>query len=221
MKFFARLSLLLVFALALSFTVVSADEDESASLGFFVQAGSAFTFDTNDPAIGQLTVTGVAGVTPVFFFEGATGGYPTVDFIDDWMGSGYTASATLRFQLGGSTADAEGLYVTTDFTLKVALIPTAKFEDGTVVYDVMLEEVLGEDIFGTSPTDVEVEANERPVDTLNEYLSGGILNGTELTIFVQLDDVFFAALRDARFARLTGTRPTGTGGTCLPGFTCK
>jgi len=220
MKFAVRFVLLAIFALALSVGLVSAQEEGSESLGGFVQPATSFIIEENDPGTFNLTLTGVAGTTPIILSTGTSGNFNTAEFLADWTSTGLSARAVIRFQMGNPLeADEDGIFLY-DFTLVVDIMPVAEYEDGTVVYNGALAEVLATGITGTSPSEIELVEISKPVDALNLFWEEGGLEGAEVTVVITATGEFIEAISAARVTRLEGARPSGVSGSCIPNVTC-
>ena len=215
MKFAIRLTLLAVFALAISVGLVSAQDEVS---GTFVQAASTYTMTMTDDSL-TLHLDGVASVTPLLLSNGAVGGYPTADFLADWIATEMPANALITFQLGNPLeADETGVYLR-DFRVTATLTPVES-EEG-ITYSVTIVEVASTDIFGDSPSEIEVVETDKAEDALVAYFNGEeVLEGENLTVLVVVNTEFVTALSVARVDRLNGARPSGVSGSCIPNVTC-
>lgn len=217
MKFAVRLTILVIFAMAISFGLVSA-QDEMEMNGSFVQAASTYIMTANEDETITLELAGVATATPLMFGE-AVGIYPTVDFVADWMSSGLSATVAINFQVGAPVgATEEGAYV--DYTVIADLVPAGEYADGAVAYTVTVVEVIGVSLFGDGPGAVESAELDKAADALLENFVDGVLEGENISLFVTADADFIAALSAARVARLEGARPSGVTGACIPNVTC-
>lgn len=222
MKFLIRLVLATVVALALSMIVVTADEEPP--MGQFVQVANEFTLQLVEDNTYTLTLRGVPLTTPI---AGAlTGGIPTADLLSDWFAVATALPATVRFQFGNPDRE---LY---DVTLVGAIAPaevtdfaTPREYDGVAVYTFTIAQdgFLGFEITGTSPGTTKVE--ELTVKEITDDLLGEAFASDDqllyVSLYVSFDDAFVEALAQARIERLSGARPSSTGGSCLPKFTCK
>lgn len=219
MKFAVRLTLLVIFALAISFGLVSAQEATEVS-GSFIQAASTYTMTVNEDETITLELGGVASATPLIITSAdASGIFPTADLTADWLASGLSAPATIRFQVGAPVgAIEEGAYV--DYTVMAELVPAGEYADGAVSYIVTIVDVTGISLFGDGPGAVESAELDKAADALLENFVDGVLEGEVISVFVDANDAFLLALAEARVTRAEGSRPSGVSAPCIPNVTC-
>ncbi len=211
MKFAIRFVLLIILALALSVALVSAQEEEVT--GTFVQGATTFTLEDMGDDTFTLTLSGVAGTTPLIFGD-FTGGFMTTDLLTDWLATGVAVPVELRFQYGNP---ADTLF---DYTIAANAIPVGEFADGTVSYLLSDVEVSFVEIAGTAPDAAVVVEGDKPnLATLIE--DGDYVDSlTYVAVYVSVDLAFIDALAAARVDRLNDARPSSVGGSCIPKVTC-
>ncbi|MCU0481549.1 MAG: hypothetical protein MUE54_10105, partial [Anaerolineae bacterium] len=183
MKFAVRLTILVIFALAISFGLVSAQDATEVS-GSFIQAASTYTMTVNEDETITLELGGVASATPLIITSAdASGIFPTADLTADWLASGLSAPATIRFQVGAPVgATEEGAYV--DYTVMAELVPVGEYADGVVSYTVTVVDVMGVSLFGDGPAAVESAELDKAADALLENFVDGVLEGEVISVFV-------------------------------------
>ncbi|MDX2075990.1 MAG: hypothetical protein SFZ02_06135 [bacterium] len=217
MKFAIRLTLLAIFALAISVGLVSAQE----VTGFFVQASTSFTFEEADDAY-TLTLDGVAGVTTLALSDATTAAFSTGDLVSDWMISDVAVPAVIRFQMG-NPQDTDGSNPLRDYTITGELKPTADFAEGVVVYSLTVTSLSISELTG-SVSDVAVVQIEDVDKTFEALFEDGVfasddeVDGISVVIGVNAD--FINALTEARLTRAEGSRPSGVTAPCIPNVTC-
>lgn len=220
MKIAIRFILVTMIALALSISLVSAQEEETLSASI-VQAGSSLVIENVDDVF-TLTLNGVALTTPIVSGD-LFGAFPTGDLLSDWFATEISLPATLRFQLGNPDAE---IY---DFEITGTIIPASELVDpttfeGTATYTFTADSINISEIVGTSPGSTTVTTLDKGDVFDDLFVNDVFTSGTDLyyvALSVIVDLEFIDALSDARIERLSGARPTSTGASCLPGFTCK